>query len=385
MSTEVPAEEKQSPERVLLAPLAAGFWTARRLAVATLVVCGVAYLVFRGAPAVGFVFARIREVSITVVLAIVLAYVVAPLVEVFWALPPFSRSRQGRVAAALLVFVLLTAGVVSLLVLTADPIVRESVRLSGLASEWLEDAPHRVDRWLRAYSATVPPAVADVINRRVSDLASSAVEWTTRFAARVVYRGWYLVEALLIPVLAFYFVTDSDRLLQSLLGVVPERHHARIRLFARDVDRTLHAYVRGQLILCLIAAVVTAVALYLLGVRVYLTLGILAGLSRAVPVIGPIIAAVPIVGITLIQCGPQAALAALIIFVVMHFAESKLLMPKVIGHEAELHPVVVIMALLIGGEFLGILGMFVAVPIVAILRVGFVHWRAARRDAEAAA
>ena len=79
-----------------------------------------------------------------------------------------------------------------------------------------------------------------------------------------------------------------------------------------------------------------------------------------------------------------SAFIAFVVFCVMHFVESKLLMPKVLGHEAELHPVLVIVALLVGGEFFGVLGMLVAVPIVAVMRVGYLHWRAARDGTEAA-
>jgi len=381
MSANPPTQQDGSATPTLLS---VDFWTGRRLAWAALVVCTVAYLIFRGAPAIGWVFSRIREVLITIALAIIVAYVVTPVVDAFCALRPFRGWRWGRVAATLVTFLLLLVGVGCLAVLTGDALVRETVRLSGLVGDWLEDAPHRLEGWLKAYSATVPPSVAEVINRRASELAGSGVEWATVFAVRIVSRGWYLVEALLVPVLAFYFVTDSDRLLQGVLNLVPQRHHPRARQFARDVDHTLHGYVRGQLTLCLIAGVVTSIALYALGVRVFLTLGILAGLSRAVPVLGPIIAAIPIVAITLIQSGPEAALIALLVFTTMHLVESKLLMPKVIGDQAALHPVVVIIALLVGGEFFGILGMFVAVPIVAILRVAFLHWRAARQDLEAA-
>jgi predicted PurR-regulated permease PerM len=383
MSTNPPEQSPQPVREAARTLVSVDFWTGRRLAWAALVAAGITFLVFRGGPALGWTLSRVREVTVTVVLAILLAYVVAPIVDVFCALRPLAGWRWGRVTAAFITFILLGLALGSLCVLTADPLVQETVRLSGLVAGWAEDAPHKLEEWLRAYSATVPPAVADVINRRASELASTGVEWVTLFAVRVVSRGWFLVEALLVPVLAFYFVTDSSRLVQGALAWVPDRHRERVRLFTRDVDHTLHAYVRGQLILCLIAAVVTSVALYLLGVRVFLTLGVLAGVSRGVPVLGPIVAGIPIVGIALLQGGPQTGLAALLIFSAMHFVESKVIMPRVIGHQAALHPVVVIISLLVGGEFLGLLGMFIAVPIVAILRVGLLHWRAAQQEAEA--
>lgn len=379
-------EAKRAEESESARPdwLAVDFWTGRRLALAVVVACGIAYLIWRGAPALGFVVARLRDVCVTVVLAVLLAYVVTPLVDGFCSFRPFRGSRLGRVAAALTVFVLLVVGLSCLAFLTADPIVQEITRLTRLAETWLEDAPSKLMEWMAAYADRVPPEVANVLNQRASDVASDIVGWAANLAMGVVLRGWYVVEALLVPVLAFYFVTDADRLYRSVLQVVPEKHHERFRQFTHDVDRTMHGYVRGQLILCLVAAVVTSAALYLLDVRVFLTLGLLAGLTRAIPIIGPIVAGIVITGIAWMQVDLEAALIALGIFSTMHFVESKLIMPKVLGHEAELHPVLVIIALLIGGEFFGVLGMLVAVPIVAVLRVGFLHWRAARESAGAA-
>jgi predicted PurR-regulated permease PerM len=364
--------------------LTVDFWSGRRLAIAALVACAIAYLIWRGAPAVGFILIRLRDVCVTIILAVLLAYVVVPLVDGFCTFRPFAGSRVGRIAATLVVFVLLTIGVSCLAVLTADPIITETARLVRLVEGWLEDAPVEIERLLSAYAAAVPPDVANVINQRVSDIASEILGGAGTMAVGVVLRGWYVVEALLVPVLAFYFVTDSERLMQSVLRAVPDKHHDRFRQLARDVDRTMHGYVRGQLILCLIAAVVTSAVLYLLDVRVFLTLGLVAGLTRAIPIIGPIVGGVVISGIAWLQVDIETALIALAIFCVMHFVESKLIMPKVLGHEAELHPVLVIIALLVGGEFFGVLGMLVAVPIVAALRVGFLHWRAAREGTEAA-
>lgn len=350
-------------------------WTGRRIALVVLVTSLIAYAVFRGAPALAFVLVRLRDVLVTVVLAVILAYVAAPVVDSFCTMRPFAKSRLGRAGAALLVFVLMGTGFACLLVLTADPIVRESVRLYGLLETWLEDAPTKLRDLMSAYAQAVPPQIQEFITERARSLASSILEYVGAFAVGAVLRGWYLVEALLVPVLAYYFVLDAQQLRDGVLRLMPSTWHARAKCALADMGRALQGYVRGQLILCLIAAGVTSTALYLLGVRVFLTLGILAGLSRAVPVIGPVVVAVPIVAIAWIQVDARTAGIALLIFIIMHLVESKVIMPKVIGLESALHPVIVIVALLIGGEFLGILGMLVAVPIAAVVRILFLHWR----------
>jgi predicted PurR-regulated permease PerM len=364
--------------------VALDLWTGRRWVWVVLVACGIGYVVFRGTPAVAFVLDRLRDVCVTVILAVLLAYVLNPIVDAFCTLRPFCRGRLGRAFATLAVFLLLAGGLCCLLVLTADPIIREVARLYGLARTWLEDAPAQLRRLMAAYAAAVPPEIEDLVTERARGLASDGLEYVGAFAVGAVLRGWYVVEALLVPVLAYYFVTDADQLRAGLLRILPETWHGRTRVILSDVNRTLQGYVRGQLILCLIAAVVTSTVLYLLGVRVFLTLGILAGLARAVPVIGPLVTGVPIAAIAWIQVDLRTALIAVALFCIMHFVESKLLMPKVLGLQATLHPVVVIVALLIGGEFFGIIGMFVAVPVAAVCRVVFLHWREARAETPAA-
>jgi predicted PurR-regulated permease PerM len=378
MTDEERTAEGRQTDAVTLRQVVLDLWTGRRLALVVLVACGLAYLVFRGTPAVVFVLGRLRDVSVTLILAVVLAYVVIPIVDGFCALRPFACGRTGRACATLLVFLLLGVGLACLLVLTADPIVEETSRLYRLLETWLIDAPAHLRRFMEAYAAVLPPEVEGFLTERARLLASSILEYAGAFAVGAVLRGWYVVEAFLVPVLAYYFVLDGEELRAGFLRMLPEKWHARTQAVLRDVNRTLQGYVRGQLILCLIAAVVTSTVLYLLGVRVFLTLGILAGLARAVPVIGPVVTSVPIVAVTWVQVDARTAIVAVAIFAAMHLIESKVVMPKVIGLEAALHPVVVIVALLIGGEFFGVIGMFVAVPIVAVLRILFLHWRAAQ-------
>jgi predicted PurR-regulated permease PerM len=96
-------------------------------------------------------------------------------------------------------------------------------------------------------------------------------------------------------------------------------------------------------------------------------LSILSGVTRAVPIVGPIVAGIVIVLLATIQ-SPILGLYMLIFFAGLHFVESKFIMPKLIGHRMELHPALVIIVLLIGAEFFGLLGMFLAAPVAAIIR-----------------
>lgn len=377
MSEERSNDEQRQAERVLIVP-----WTWRQLAIGTLVISVIAYLIWRGTPALGHILTRLKAVCATLVLALVLAYVAGPVVHWFCRYKPFSGTRAGRVCATLLVFCLGSVVLTGAALLTANPLVTEFQELNVSASKWMENAPAHIEGLLEKYNQSVPPEIVEIINSRLSTMAESVVGFVTNFAVGMGHRVWWLVEAFLVPVLAFYFIADSRSLVRGALSIVPAKRRERVEAGLSEMNESVHSYIRGQLILCLIAAVITALVLKLLSVPAFLTLGLLAGISRAIPVIGSIVSGIAITAIAWLQVDLRAAVIAGIAFSVMNFLESKIVMPKVLGHHAELHPIIVIVALLAGGEFFGLIGMFVAVPIVAVVRVAIVHWVAATKKDE---
>jgi predicted PurR-regulated permease PerM len=130
--------------------------------------------------------------------------------------------------------------------------------------------------------------------------------------------------------------------------------------------------------MCIIAWVIVTVMLLVLHVPHAATLGLIAGITRAVPVIGPLLGAIPLALVCLLTTGSIPVTGALLIgFVLMHFVESKVLLPKIIGHEVDLHPVSLIVVLLIGLEFFGFLGVFLAVPFAAVGKILLIEWQLA--------
>jgi predicted PurR-regulated permease PerM len=135
----------------------------------------------------------------------------------------------------------------------------------------------------------------------------------------------------------------------------------------REISGILQNYIIGQIILCVIAGVLTGIVLNFLNMPYTLVLAVFAGITRAIPIIGPIISGIPIC-IVGYQESPSLGVALLIFVIVMHFAESKFIMPILIGDRMKLHPAVVLAVLLIGAELFGVIGMFLAAPVTAIIR-----------------
>lgn len=237
----------------------------------------------------------------------------------------------------------------------------------------------RQDEYKKMYETRVPENVREKIEDTLQ-----APEFQTKVKEAALNGAGglkYVVEIVLLPVLAFYFILDGRKLKREFVGLVPKRYFRETGRMLYEFNQIMRSYVLGQFILCSLAGVLVGIGLALIGVQYVFVLSILAGITRAIPIVGPIIGGIPIILLTYAddpQYGLAKALWVLGFFTLMHFAESKFIMPMLIGERMELHPVVIIVVLLVGGEvgtiLLGsvigtLLGMFFAPPVTAILRV----------------
>ena len=316
---------------------------------------------------------RLRSMVICVLIAIFLAYALLPAVE--W----LCRKRVGplkpktqRLIATAVVFVAFLALVAGGITLMISPFTKEVYQFSknvGKYSTGVQDLLKQGAQW---YAKVVPADVKDVIGKLDY---SKVTGWVGEQAQRLINATkssiGILMELVLIPVLAFYFILDYKTLSREAYGIVPagSKRRAAMRI-GRGTGEILQSYVIGQFILCLIAGVLTGLFLSVMGLPYVVVLALFAGITRAIPVIGPVVSGIPIVLVGMIYHPNSWAVPTyLLLFVtVMHFAESKFIMPRLIGDRMRLHPAVVIIALLIGAEFFGLLGMFIAAPVAAVVR-----------------
>lgn len=359
-----------------------GFWTPVRIALAAAIVAAIAWVVFRGSAVIAVAVGRLADVLVTLVLAVALAYIVWPVVAALERPLGCLKPRTRRAVSALIVIVGFVVGLVAVAVLIAGPLVGEVGRLGVLARQWLMELPEQMDRSAHAWAKYLPPDTLALIQRRIVDYVTSLFAGQVDVFRGLVLRGWYVVELFLVPVLAFYFVTDGTALAEQFVAKLPASRRERVRVMGVEMNALMHSYVRAQVVLCFVMALSTSLILYLAGVRVYLTLGVLAGLGWAVPMLGPVIAGVPIVGVCLAQQGLRIALLVLIAYAGINALQNKVIMPNVLSAGARLHPVAVIVAILVGAEFLGVLGMFIAVPAAAVLRVVVANLHTAGAPAE---
>ncbi len=187
---------------------------------------------------------------------------------------------------------------------------------------------------------------------------------------------------LITPVVAFYLLKDWDRIMAGILALLPQGWRGRWLAMAGDVDRVLSGFVRGQLLVMAADAVLYAAGWLAVGLPYALVLGLLAGLLAIVPFLGPLLALLTALAVGFGSWGADPLLLAAVVgvFFLVQGIEGSILSPRLVGSQVGLHPVLVLFAVFAGGELGGILGVFLAVPVAAVVLVLLRH--ALSRDRE---
>ncbi len=372
-------------------------WSNKRiltlLALGTLIVSAIWHLPQEAS----YLNERAGELLLTLALAIGFTYVMRPAVNFLCrsrkrtpnatSANATSAPSMNRTWATLLVFILCGALLYIVFAVGLRPVTHDVVTL------WNNFIPANnvekvalFEKWQNALSQTIapyrdalPPEVRSSVEAAVAVAASSFPKKILGSLQGSFSHIGFLVELLLLPVLVFYFLADGRGIRNEVRLLLPSKFRASAARMANHLDRVLDGYIRGQMWMCVIAWIVVSLGLWLLRVPHALTLGFLAGLTRAVPVIGPLLGGMPIVLVCLLTTrSVPLTLTVLTGFILMHFVESKVLLPKIIGHEVDLHPVSVIVVLLLGLEFFGFIGVFLAVPVAAVIKVLLCEWHDAQ-------
>jgi len=217
--------------------------------------------------------------------------------------------------------------------------------------------------------------VSGTVQSIVSPLASQTVSFLFGLASGF---AWLIF----VLIVSFYLLKDASKLGRFIDKLVPADYRYEVRRLGEEVNVIWHAFFRSQLVLCAVVGAVVGVTMQVVGVRNALILGIIAGVLEIIPNIGPIIAAIPAILIAYFQGSTYLLISngwfALLIaglYVVIQQLENNILVPRIIGRSLNLHPLVVIVGAIAGANLAGILGMFLAAPMLASLRIvgNYVH------------
>ena len=285
------------------------------------------------------------------------------------------RLGLSRTLATIVVTALFVLVVALLLALVVPLVAGEVIQLAGRLPAWFEILRGRIEGLAAELEATVDPALMDRLRAAVVESQSRLAGWTAGLARDILSGGMALFNVLslllITPIVAFYLLRDWELLLREGDRLLPPDHAETIRSQLHEVDRTLSGFVRGTGTVCLLLGAFYGIALSVVGLNFGLVIGLTAGLISFIPYVGSTLGLVAAVGTAALQFDGYLWVAVVAaIFFVGQFVEGNILQPTLVGERVRLHPVWVIFAILAGGLLFGLVGVFVAVPVAAVIGVG---------------
>ncbi|HJZ78922.1 MAG TPA: AI-2E family transporter, partial [Pyrinomonadaceae bacterium] len=328
--------------------------------------------------AVLWIFYKLTAVLLLLVLSIFFAYLVAPLVDLVQQ-PLHLGSRELRIPRGLaigIVYVVLFIGGGTAIYFLAPQLAAQFPEFKRQAVEYYKNisgTSQNVNEYFRQHR--MPEGVIKAVNDSFLGLLARGGEVVGVAAEKMLGLIIFLPWLILIPILSFFLLKDADTFRRSALAMLP-RGRLRWRgdeLF-QDINQTLAAYTRAQLTACLIIGAVCSIGFALIRLPSPLVLGLIAGMLEFVPLVGPLCVAILVALVALFHSGLGMAFVVLLFLGVLRVIHDYVVYPRIIGQGIHLHPLAVILAILAGAEIAGVAGIFLAIPVIAILTVSYRHW-----------
>jgi predicted PurR-regulated permease PerM len=292
--------------------------------------------------------------------AMLLAFLLSPFVS---RLETFGFPRPLAVVTVYVVLLAIIFGLGGLLVVPLAEQIAGLVKNLPRNSHELDRFVNNVDRELarRGIHVNVKPLIKQAIP--YAQKAGTDILGNTLTIVQTI--STIIISILAIIVISLYLLLDGPRIRLNILRIIPDKHRSKALFVDAALRTVVGGYVRGQLILALTIGLMAAAGTWVLGVHYPLVIGLVAGFFELVPMLGPILGAIPAIGIALFQSW-QLAVATLVLFVVIQQLEAHVIAPRIIGHAVGVHPIVAILAVLLGSQLDGIFGALVAVPVAGI-------------------
>ncbi|HEX2928035.1 MAG TPA: AI-2E family transporter [Ruminiclostridium sp.] len=300
-------------------------------------------------------------------IAALIAYIIYPLVI------RFERRGVKRSISIIVIYSFITLTLVFFCIYIMPQVLNNS-------KELFKTLPHITSRYQEYFNGCIsrikaskwPPEVKNLI----FDEINYGSEFVQKYAARIMKKSLsilassivILLNTILSMIIAYYFIKDAEGFKKSTLLLVPKKMRNDLISMGRELNAIATHFIQGQLMTALIVGILETAGLYIVKVKYPFVLGLLGGIANMIPYFGPVLGAIPAVALALLQSPYKAALAALVFGVVQQI-DNAFISPKIIEGKLGLHPVTTIVAVLVGGEFFGIIGMLIGVPVAAMLKV----------------
>jgi len=336
-------------------------WTFRRVVWATLVLISVI---------LGFwLLYRFNQVIFILFVAIVIGTVIRPAVA--W----LHRRGLPQTAGVILVYLLLLLLLIGFLLLLFPLLIEQGTTIAVAMPDYYQNlrqwVVHNPNQFLASLSEFLPAALPSL--RRAQQTGQEMMDSAGQIAGYITLAAKVIFTVIIILALAFYWTLDGPRIIQSFLLVIPQNRRESIGELILAMESKVGFYVIGQAILCTVIGIMALIAYLLMGLPNALVLALIAGVLEAVPMIGPLLGAVP-AALVALSIAPDRLIWVIVATVVMQQVENSLLVPRIMKKAVGVNPFVTLLALFAFSTLFGLAGALMAIPMAAIIQLALNHF-----------
>lgn len=367
-----------------------------------LIVCIIGVVFFNVVPIIKVLFNiiyRIISVFSPLWIGIIIAYLLEPIVDYFQKiyvrfinnnynkietvkkklkiksnLVACSKPRT-RVAGTTLTYITILIAIIIIVFFVSSSIGSSSLGIESIAIKVMQNL-NRFSNLLDNFKMNqfeITSQIYQIINLAIEQITSFVRELGNKIIINISKLGGIIVNLSIAVVISFYFVKDKNMILSKLNELsnifIPKKINTSLKIILGDIDAVFSGYIRGQLTDAFIMAVLISISLTVIGVDFSLLIGIVSGFSNIIPYIGAFVGAILAAIVGLLSGTPIKALIAVIIIFILQQIDGIFISPKVLSTQVNLHPILVILALSVGGALFGLWGMIFAIPVTAILKI----------------
>jgi len=322
------------------------------------------YLITLVRPMLMSVWGFLKAVLAPFLVAMIIAYVLNPVVSLL------HNRKVPRTIAVLLIYAVFIFCCVVILMNLIPMLVVQVGELGERIPELTMRAQSLMDHFNN--NDVLPESVRNGINRSIAGFEKQISERIAEFANNIDEMANFFFLATIVPFLAFYILKDINVFERAVMHYVPRSRRKAVVRLLKDIDAALGSYIRGQFLVSLCVGVLAYIGYVLIGMPFPLLMAAFVALFDIIPYLGPFFGALPamVVASTLSW---RLVLLVIVVNVICQNLEGNVISPQVVGRSMRLHPLTIILVLLVGGELCGVVGMILAVPVYAALRVVVQH------------
>ncbi|OPH48525.1 AI-2E family transporter [Paenibacillus ferrarius] len=342
------------------------FWKNRWFVglVYTLLALMTLYMLLQIKPILFHVITFLKAIVTPFFIAVIISYILNPIVNAL------NKRKVPRTIAVLLIYSVFLSSL-TVIIMNMTPIfITQIAELNEHMPQMAMRAQSLVDGFNQ--NQLLPDSVRSGFNHSLTKLENSISTAISNYMNQIGNTINMLFIAFIVPFVAFYIMKDFQIIEKTALAIVPREHRKKTVKLLIDIDTALGNYIRGQLLVCLIIGVLAYLGYWLIGMEYALLLASVVAIFNIIPYLGPFFGAAP----ALIMASTISLKMVLLVAVVnllIQILEGNVISPQVVGRTLHMHPLFIIFALLVGGEVAGIVGLILAVPFFAVMKVILQH------------